>query len=193
MERSEVVACVFLSDSDADAALRSLIESGVSAEDILIGSTDPSRAEALAGRTGVRATLDVRDPLAGIGALADERATGAAIDRGGVVGGGIGLVAGAAIGFTSLGAFTPVDVGVRPIADALLLFALGAIAGASLGGAFGPRRSTHVAYRIVDAIDDGNLGMTARIAPALVEASIRLLQTAGAADIIRVTPPDSGA
>jgi hypothetical protein len=187
MEQSEIIACVFLSDDDADAGLRSLVESGVSGESIRIGATDRGRAHALAAKTGVQPTLDVRDPLAGVASLADERATGAAIDRGGVIGGAIGLLIGAALGFTRFGAFAPVDPQTRPIADALLLFALGAISGASLGGALGPRRSTHVAYRIVDAIDDGGIGMAARVAQPVADASIRLLESAGAVDIIRVT------
>lgn len=186
MEGSQVVACVFASDGAADAALRALAQAGVTADRVKIGAADARRAQAVAERAGVLATLDVHDPLGDVGSLAGEERASASIDRGGVIGALFGIVAGLGLGFTPLGAFTPVPPGVRPLADALLLFALGAVAGASLGGALGPRRSTHVAYRIVDAIDEGSIGVTAEVPSAVVEAALKALEAAGGTDIIKV-------
>jgi hypothetical protein len=187
MEGPQIVACVFSSDSAADAGVRALIGSGISTGEIRVGAAQGERAQALADALGAQATLDVLDPLGGTASLADERVTGAAIDRGGIMGGAIGAIVGVAVGYTHYGAIVAVAPSLRPLADALLFCALGAIAGACLGGALGPRRSTHVAYRLVDAMEEGCIGLAVSVPEHLADAVVKQLESAGATDILRVS------
>lgn len=181
-----IVACYFESDEAADRGARALLAAGIPDASIRIGAVLGERASAIARNLGIGSGVDPSDPLAGVAGLAAELTSRGAIDRGAALGAAVGLAAGVAIGLSPYAAFVPVAPTQRVVADALLLFALGAVAGGAFGNAFGPRRSTHVGYRIVDGMADGGIGMLVSVPSEGADAVAALLEAAGARDLLRV-------
>ena len=186
MTLSLTLACAFESNAAAAAGIRALLENGLSAASIRVGAADREKTRGLRDQFGVRDDLDAHDPLAGIADLAGQQRSSGAIDKGGAIGAAIGGVCGLVLGATPSGRILPVAPGFGPIADALLLLALGAIAGASLGGAFGPRRSSHVGYRIIDSMEVGAVAVVAEVPAAMVDVAVTALEFSGARDVLRI-------
>ena len=134
----------------------------------------------------MRSDVDPEDPLAGAPGLASAAGGAVAIDRGGVIGGLIGAVAGLLIGFIPGIHLVQTDPSRQMLADALLLFILGALAGATLGGALAPQRSSHAGFRIVDELEHGALAVVASLDAKQAPDVIRTLTAAGGLHVIRV-------
>jgi len=181
-----ILACAFDADESAASGIRALLENGLPSSAIRVGAIDRERTRALRAQFGVGDELDAADPLAGVADLAAQPRASGAIDRGAVVGAVVGTAIGVAVGLTPGGKIMPVAGAQQALADGLLCFALGAIAGASLGGALGPRRSSHVGYRIIDALDAGAIAVVAEVPDAVVEIAVTALEFAGAHDVLRI-------
>jgi hypothetical protein len=182
------VACAFKDPAAIESAVRELLASGVNASDIGLGGlgahAEPART--LAAELGVRPDVDPEDPLAGAPGLASADRGAIAIDRGGVIGGLIGAVAGLIVGFIPGIHIVQTDPSYRVLADALLFFILGALAGATLGGALAPQRSSHAGFRIVDELEHGALAVVVSLDAAQAAEALRLLTAAGGLHVIRV-------
>jgi len=182
------IGCAFASESAAIAALRSATDSGAVAQ-WRIGATDRERVARIAEAIGSAATLDPADPLAGIAGLASGAHAATGVNRGAVAGGIIGAVGGLLAGLSPLGAIVPVDASDRAVACALLFFAIGVAVGGVLGGAFGPRPSTHAGFRLIDAMEAGEIAAVAVVASDRLEALREALVNAGASEITIVEAP----
>lgn len=180
------IGCALADAGKAAGAIAALCESGVEASTIRIGAIYPEAMQSLTERFPIRAAVDPRDPLAGTPGLAGEAQKSAAIDRGAVIGAAVGALAGALLGIGPMGSFTPVAPEWRAFADAVVLFAVGAIAGGVLGGALGPQPSTHAAFRIIDRADEGAIVLVVSARADLAAAAEGALRSAGALDILRV-------
>lgn len=180
-----IVATAFASDDAAIAAIRALVEAGIASE-WRVGATDGERAARVAQAAGARADLDPADPLAGLAGLATSEDAARGVNIGAVVGGAAGAVTGFIAGVTPLGAIVPVDAGVRTIACTVLFFAVGVAAGGVLGGAFGRRPSTHAGFRLIDAMEAGDVALLALVDASRLEEARRALEGAGAAEILFV-------
>ena len=186
------VACAFTDAPAAQAGVRSLLDSGVAPAEVAIGAVGSARPAAtqLAHELGIADDVDPADPLAGAPGLASAALGARNVDRGGVVGALVGALAGAAISlFPSLGVL-PLDPHYRLIGGALLFLVVGALAGATLGGALAPQRSTHIAFRIVDEIEHHGFAVVARLDAARAAAAAQNLEGAGGLHVIRV-PEDA--
>lgn len=182
------VACAFPERSTAEPALRALLESGVAAADIGLGSRGDGDAvvAALASELGVRTDVNGEDPLAGAPGLASSAAGSRGIDVGGVIGGAIGAAAGLVIGLVPGVHVVAVDPQFRVLADALLFFVIGALVGATLGGGLSPQRSSHTAFRIVDEIEHGGLVLVATLDTTTADSAVGLLHDHGGLHVIRI-------
>jgi hypothetical protein len=185
---SVFVACAFKDRAATEIAVRELLVSGVDAGDISLGGlgAHAELARALAAELGVHAGIDPDDPLAGAPGLASAESGAFAIDRGGVIGGLVGAVAGLIVGLIPGIHLVPADPSYRVLASALLLFILGALAGATLGGALAPQRSSHAGFRIVDELEHGALAVVASLDAARADDAAHLLTAAGGLHVIRV-------
>jgi hypothetical protein len=160
-----LVACAFKHRESASAGLRALLDLGIAPEQIGVGAIGSHRSDAqdLAALFGVRSDIDGEDPLAGAPGLASAAQAASSVDRGGLIGGAIGALAGAALSFVPGLPITAIDPQLRALSCVLLFFILGALAGATLGGAFAPQRSTHAAFRIVDEIEHGGIAVVVSV------------------------------
>jgi hypothetical protein len=182
------VACAFKDQAATENAVRELLASGVAADDISLGGfgAHAEHAKTLAAELGVRAGIDPDDPLAGAPGLASADSGAFAIDRGGVIGGLIGAVTGLIVGLFPGIHLVPADPSYRLLASALLLFILGALAGATLGGALAPQRSSHAGFRIVDELEHGGLAVVASLDAARAGDVANMLTAAGGLHVMRV-------
>jgi hypothetical protein len=182
------VACAFKDPAATESAVKELLASGVDAADIGLGGlgVQAQQAKALAAELGVRPDIDPEDPLAGAPGLASAARGAVAIDRGGIIGGLIGAVTGLVVGFIPGIHLVPTSLSNHVLADALLLFILGALAGATLGGAFAPQRSSHTGFRIVDELEHGALAVVASLDAARAADVTQLLNAAGGLHVLRV-------
>jgi hypothetical protein len=182
------VACAFKDPAATENAVRELLAAGVGADAIGLGGlgAHAEQARTLATGLGVRADVDPEDPLAGAPGLASASSGSLAIDRGGVLGGLIGAVAGLIVGFIPGIHLIQTDPSNRMLADALLLFIVGALAGATLGGALAPQRSSHAGFRIVDELEHGGLTVVASVDAERAPIAVRLLNDAGGLHVMRV-------
>jgi hypothetical protein len=180
-----IVAAAFASDDAAMTAIRALAEAGVASQ-WRVGATDGERAAKIALAVGARADLDPTDPLAGVAGLATGEDAASGVNIGAVVGGVAGALTGFAAGATPLGTIMPVDANLRGAACALLFFAIGVAAGGVLGGAFGRRPSTHAGFRLIDAMEAGDVALLAFVDVDRIEEARRALESAGASEIIAV-------
>jgi hypothetical protein len=185
---SVFVACAFKDQAATENAVRELLASGVAADDISLGGlgAHAEHAKTLAAELGVRAGIDPDDPLAGAPGLASADSGAFAIDRGGVIGGLIGAVTGLIVGLFPGIHLVPADPSYRLLASALLLFILGALAGATLGGALAPQRSSHAGFRIVDELEHGGLAVVASLDAARAGDVANMLTAAGGLHVMRV-------
>ncbi|MDQ2817145.1 MAG: hypothetical protein M3T49_02885, partial [Candidatus Eremiobacteraeota bacterium] len=140
---------------------------------------------ALAGESGARCDVDPADPLRGMPGLEPPDSRGG-VDRGAALGGVAGALAGLALGLSPVAGVVPVAPSMRLLADCLLLFVLGMIAGAVLGGALGPQASKHAGFRLIDEMEDGAVVVIAKAPPQLVDASERALRAAGCRQLLRL-------
>jgi hypothetical protein len=180
------IGCVFKDAEHAAQGLRGVLASGIAAGAVRIGARDKQRADAIAAETGVASDLDPEDPLAGAAGLSSGGAARANSDMGGVIGAVVGAIVGFALGFTPIGAIIAVAKTIQPIACAMLLLVLGGIAGAALGNAFGPQRSTHAGFRLVDAMEEGGIGVVVTTDDEKAPDVMRILRDAGAIEVIAV-------
>jgi len=180
------IGCVFKDAERAAQGLHGVLASGIAAGAVRIGARDKQRAESIAAEAGVASDLDPEDPLAGAAGLSSGAAARASSDMGGVIGALVGAIVGFALGFTPVGAIIHVAKTIQPIACALLFLVLGGIAGAALGNAFGPQRSTHAGFRLVDAMEEGGIGVVVTTDDAKAADVIRIVKDAGAIDVICV-------
>ena len=153
-----------------------------------VGATDRERAVRVAQAAGATADVDTADPMAGLAGLASGTDASAGVNRGAVLGGVIGAIAGLAGGATPLGAVMPVEASLRTPAATLLFFAIGVAVGGVWGGAFGRRPSTHAGFRLIDAMEDGDLALLGVVASGEEGAIRKALEDAGASDILFITP-----
>ncbi len=154
-----------------------------------VGARDKPRAEALAAETSVTTDLDPEDPLAGAPGLSSGAAASEGSDKGGVTGALVGALVGLGVGLTPLGSIVGVAKPLQPVADAMLFLALGGIAGAALGNAFGPQRSTHAGFRLVDAMEDGGIGLVVTMDEDRAGDVVKILEGEGATEVTRVAGP----
>jgi hypothetical protein len=177
------IGCTFRSDEAAVDAIRALVLAETVA-DAHVGAVDAVRAAKIAQATGAAAGLDALDPLAGVAGLASGDDASAGVNTGAVVGGAVGAIAGIAAGSTSFGGLLPVDPSMRMLAGALLLFAVGIAVGGVLGGAFGRRPSTHAGFRLIDAMEAGDIAFIASVDASKIDEVRISLETAGANDVL---------
>jgi MFS family permease len=182
-----VVAGLVADEVAAASLITALCASGIELSAIRIGAHDSERAQAIAAANGVGAGVAPDDPLAGAPGLANAVDQRRAVDRGGMIGALVGAVAGAAFGLFPLGHFIAVDPGWAPLADGLLLFVVGGVSGAVLGGAFGPRLSTHAGFRLIDGMEEGSIGIAVACLRSQTSQTRAVFETAGAADVIVIS------
>ena len=184
------VACAFKDRESTAGALRSLLDLGVTPEQIGIGAIGAHRAdaEALGAQFGVRSDVDGEDPLAGVPGLASAAESAASINRGALIGGAVGAFAGVVLSFVPGFPIISTKPHYRALAGVLLFFILGALAGATLGGAFAPQRSTHAAFRIVDEIEHGGLAVVVAVDTAAANAVQDALTAARGLHATRIPP-----
>ena len=181
-----VVAGLATDESAAERIVAALIASGIDAPSVSVCASDDARALSLAHRLGAGAARSADDPLAGAPGLDGAAGQRARSDRGALWGALCGALIGAALGFSPYGGIVPVAPGLFALADALLFFIVGIVAGAVLGTALGPRLSTHVGYRLIDGMADGDIAVIAACARAQSAAAVAAMTESGAADIIVV-------
>jgi hypothetical protein len=177
------VACTFSSDAGATEALR-LLTAVAAPGGIRIGAVDARRAKDIAAETGAGHDLDPKDPLLGVGDLATAADAARSVNRGALVGGLAGAVIGYFAGFTAIARFVPLQSGRPWVALVLLGFAIGVAIGGVFGGAFGRRPSTHAGFRLIDAMEEGQVAVVALVGAHRTDEAMQLLERAGAADII---------
>ncbi|MBV8164530.1 MAG: hypothetical protein JOZ91_09695 [Candidatus Eremiobacteraeota bacterium] len=183
---SGVLGCVCATDATLDGAAQALENAGIQKESLHVGALDPARAIAAAQRLGVAADITSDDPLAGLVAGGDERTSRLRMDRGGVIGGAIGALAGCALGLGPAGSIVASPQNMPVLANAALYFVIGAIIGSVLGAAFAPQPSTHAGFRLIDGMQEGAYALVA-VVPADRHAELRrALDAAGAAGITSV-------
>ncbi len=179
------VACVYESDDAALAALRHLFVIGVAPQSVRVGATNGKRADALATEVGARSDVDPIDPLHGVVGVRRAAAYGG-VDYGAFLGGIVGAVIGVALGLTRAGSIIAVSAALRPLADGLLFFAIGAIAGAVLGNALGAPPSTHAGFRLIDAMEEGRIAVIVEIPEDKAESVRRSMEAAGASELLQL-------
>ena len=182
------VACAFKDADAAEAAIGSLLANGIAANEISIGAAGSAKATAveLASKLGIRDDVDADDPLAGAPGLASAAVGSASIDRGGVLGGAIGAAAGLALGLLDKSSVIPIAQPYHALGTTLLFFLIGALAGATLGGALAPQRSTHAAFRIVDEVEHKGFAVVARIDNERAASAVQTLEAGGGLHVMRV-------
>jgi hypothetical protein len=186
------VACAFADAPAAQAGVRALLGSGVAPTELAIGAAGAEKpiAAQLAQELGIGDDVDPADPLAGAPGLASATVGANSVDFGGVVGSLVGALAGAILSLFPTINIVPLDPHYRIIGDMLLLLVVGALAGATLGGALAPQRSTHAAFRIVDEIEHHGFAVVARLDAARAAAAAQNLEGIGGLHVIRV-PEDA--
>jgi hypothetical protein len=163
-----------------------LADAGVGHGAIRLGGNASSGAAQLGSELGIAADIDPSDPLKGAPGLDARAEAGLGIDRGGAIGGAVGAAAGAALGLSRWAGVVPVAPAYRMAADIMLLLAVGIIAGAALGGALGPRRSTHAGFALIDAMEEGHVAVVV-CAPAVSAPLVyNVMEEAGAESIVRL-------
>jgi len=180
------IGCVYRSDDALDAATEQLLGLGLTADTLHVGASDAGRAQTVALRTGIRADVEPEDPLRALVDVATEGTARAAVDRAGVAGAIIGAVAGLGLSFTKVGSAIPVMHGALVVANMGLYFVLGAIVGSVLGAALTPQPSTHVGFRLIDGMQEGNYALIV-VAPRERHDELQaVLEAAGGTGITRV-------
>jgi len=179
-----IVAGLVADESAAGRLIASLTEAGAAPHSIRVGAKDAERAQAIAAMHGARADIAIEDPLAGAPGLATALDQRSRVDRGGLIGAGIGAVAGSIVGAFPGTRFMAVDPAMTWIADGLLFFVVGAVAGSVLGGAFGPRLSTHAGFRLVDGMDEGALAVIVECTRDRTTMIRAVFDEAGAHDVV---------
>jgi hypothetical protein len=182
-----VVAGLVADDEAAASLIAALRASGIELNAIRLGAQDSARAQAIAAAHVVRADVAPDDPLAGAPGLATAADQRRAVDSGGMIGALVGAIAGALLGLFPLGRFIAVDPGWPPLADGLLFFVVGGVSGAVLGGAFGPRLSTHAGFRLIDGMEEGSIGVAVTCLRGKSSQTRTVFETAGAADVIVIS------
>jgi len=183
------VAGAFKEQAAIENVVRELKALGLRGDDIGVGGLGASaeRARTLAADLEIRPDIDPEDPLAGAPGLASASSGAASIDRGAAIGGAAGGAVGLGISFIpAISTLIAADPASRVLADVLLFFILGALAGATLGGALAPQLSTHAGFRIVDELEHGALAVVAKAAPDQAAAVTTSLATAGGLHVLRV-------
>jgi hypothetical protein len=183
------VACAFKDVAAAESAVRSLLASGVAPADVAIGAAGSARliAGQLAHDLGVRDDVDPDDPLAGAPGLASAAIGASSINRGAVIGALVGVLAGFALAFIPNVHVIAVDAHYHTLATVLLCFIVGSLAGATLGSALAPQRSTHAAFRIVDEIEHHGFAVVATLDSATAPAASELLTVGGGLHVMSVS------
>ena len=186
------VACAFKDRESAADGLRALSAIGVAPARIGTGAIGAHRADAqaLAAEFGVRSDVDGEDPLAGVPGLASAAQAAASVNHGALVGGAIGAFVGLAVSFLPGLPVAAIEPQFRAPAGVLLCFIIGALAGATLGGAFAPQRSTHAAFRIVDEIEHGGIAVVVQADAANANAVQEALTAAHGLHAARVPSGD---
>ena len=186
------VACAFKDRESAAAALQALLGAGVASSQLGTGAIGAHRADAqaLGAQFGVRSDVDGEDPLAGAPGLASAAGAAASVNQGALIGGSVGTLAGAALAFVPGFPIVTIEPQYRAFASILLFFILGALGGATLGGAFAPQRSTHAAFRIVDEIEHGGVAVVAVVDAASAPSVEEALAAAKGLHITRVPSAD---
>jgi hypothetical protein len=179
------VGCVFSSDDAAIAALRAISAAGLVTE-WRVGAADKDRAAKIARTVGGAADLDPTDPLSGVSGVASGNSASSGVNSGATIGGIVGAAAGVAIGYTPMASIMPVDPSFRSVAAALLFFAIGASVGGVLGGALGKQQSTHAGFRLIDAMEDGNIAVIGSISVSQADDVRLALEKNSASDIVMI-------
>jgi hypothetical protein len=185
MERSNhaTVGCTFSSDEAIVDALRALASDGAVTH-WRVGATDKDRAMRVATAAGASGDLDPVDPLNGVTGLASSGDAAKRVNKGALFGGAVGAVVGAVGGHTAFASIMPVEAPAQPIAATLLFFVLGIAVGGVLGGAIGKRSSTHAGFRLIDAMEAGDVAAIGDVDGARVDDVRRALDERGAAEIV---------
>jgi hypothetical protein len=177
------IACTFSNDDVASSAMLALKNAGL-VDAWRVGAIDKERASTIAHSLAADADVDPLDPLSGVAGVASGGDAASGVNRGAVIGGGVGAAAGFLGGNTSLGAVMPAEPSLRAIAAAMLFFALGVAVGGVLGGAFGKRPSTHAGFRLIDAMEAGEIAAIGSVLTDRSSEARKMLEDNGAADII---------
>lgn len=153
------IGCVYRSEEALDVAATRLLGLGLTADALHLGAADTERAQATAGRIGIRADLLPEDPFQDVIAPGQNDDARAALDRAGMIGGLLGAGVGVAIAFTPAGSLLNVPPAALLFANAGLYFVLGAIVGSVLGAALAPQPSTHIGFRLIDGMQEGSYAL----------------------------------
>jgi hypothetical protein len=180
------VACAVADAEAARNAIRALLATGVAPADISVGAPPHGKdaADALAAEFAIRHDIEADDPLAGAPGLASAAAGTESINRGAVIGSFCGVVVGLALALVPHIDIMPVLPQHRAVAYALLFFVVGALAGATLGGALAPQRSTHAAFRIVDEVEHRGFALVARVDGPTAPLAAQALEVTGGLHVI---------
>jgi hypothetical protein len=177
------IACTFSSDDVASSAILALSNAGL-VDAWRVGAIDKVRAAAIARAVAAAADVDPLDPLRGVVGVASGGDAASGVNLGALIGGAAGAAVGFLGGSTSLGALMPVEPSLRAIAATMLFFALGIAVGGVLGGAFGKRPSTHAGFRLIDAMEAGEIAVIGSVLTERSSEARKMLEDNAAADII---------
>ncbi|MBC5804744.1 MAG: hypothetical protein DLM53_08580 [Candidatus Eremiobacter antarcticus] len=179
-----VIGCIYQQEDQLVAAVNALAERSVPFSAMRIGPSHNPAAQRVAQRTGIQPDLDGSDPLRGLAGLRAEGDSRMAVDRGGLLGAGIGALAGMAASLTPLRSLVPVAQG-QALADILICFVLGAIVGSIWGSALCAQSSTHAGFRLIDGMQEGGLAIVVQAPRARMGEIEAMLQSAGGAGMTR--------
>jgi hypothetical protein len=179
-----VIGCIYQHEDQLLAAINALAERAVPLSAVRVGPADNPAAQRVAQRSGIQPDVDASDPLRGLAGLRAEGDSRAAVDRGGLLGAGIGALTGMAAAFTPLRSLVPVAQG-QALADILICFVLGAIVGSIWGSALCAQSSTHAGFRLIDGMQDGGLAIVVQASRSRMGEIEETLQSTGGAGITR--------
>lgn len=180
------IGCTFATEEALTAAVDQLLRAGIAPHDLHVGAVPQERANHLAQRNGVVADLLPDDPFRGMGEYSGEATARRAVDRAGVWGAALGIVAGILLSFTPAGHEIPVPAYLQLLANALLFFVLGLFVGSVLGAALAPQQSAHAGFRLIDGMNEGSLALIVAAPSAKVEDVARVLEACGGLDLTRL-------
>jgi hypothetical protein len=180
------LGCVFASDEVCVTAIMHVEELGIAPSDIHIGAIASGRADEIARRTGVQADVAPDDPLRDMQGFAGRATARRAVDRAGVWGAAIGALFGFFIGCEPYGHFIPVNNALQPFAEALFFFVIGLFVGSILGAGLAPQQSAHAAFRLIDGMQDGGIGLILLVPAAKAGELASVLETAGASGMTQL-------
>src|ERR1700694_1651622 len=181
-----ILACIFRDEQQLADAVAKLQQASLVTHDMRIGAADQTRAELAATKLGIQSDVDALDPLRGMASLSSESVTRQSVDRAGVIGAAIGVLAGFGLSFTPLAMLMPVERSAQTLALVAFWFVVGAIVGAVLGAAFAAQSSSHAGFRLIDGMQEGGLVLIIAAARDRGDALQEILESSGGSALTRL-------